>query len=85
MARCFNPMNFEPALGALGLLLMLLVARLTPAAYENHKTVSAHVSGFLARRGIDAIAVVGWLADRLPVTAPVLLRRTAFHAHGVRV
>ena len=69
MRRYCNRMKIEPALGTLGLLLMLLVARLTPAAYDDHTAVPARMSGFLARRAIDAIAFVGWLADRLPSTS----------------
>ncbi len=44
-------------LALLGLFLMLIVARLA-----NH-------GGFLARRAIDAIAVIGWIADHLPRAA----------------
>jgi hypothetical protein len=44
-------------LALIGLFLMLLVARLA-----NH-------GGFLARRAIDAVAVIGWIADHLPLPA----------------
>jgi hypothetical protein len=83
MSRYFNPMHLEPSLGALGLLLMLLVARLTPAAYGDQRNVRGQLSGFVARRAIDAVAVLGWLADRLPAPAPV--RGTALVAHQVQV
>ena len=68
MSRYFS-LNIEPALGSLGLLLMLLVVTLTPAAYGEGRTLSSHVRGFFARRAIDGIATVGWLADRLPPPA----------------
>ena len=56
-------------LGAVGLFLMVVIARLTDRAYLHHATLAGRASGFVARRVIDAIAVVGWLCDRLPMPA----------------
>ena len=76
-------------LGVVGLFLMLVVARLTDRAYYLHNdTLAGRASGFLARRVIDAIALIGWLCDRLlPVpamgTAAAVDGREA-HAHGRR-
>ena len=57
------------AVGMLGLLLMLVVARLANHAYEPQETVAHRVTSFLARRAIDGIAAIGWVADRLPAPA----------------
>ena len=54
------------ALGTLGLLLMLVVAKLVPAAYDQPTTAAGRMRGVLARRAIDAIAAVGWAVDRIP-------------------
>jgi hypothetical protein len=56
----------EHALGILGLFLMLVIARLAPRAYEPQRTSADRLTSFLARRVIDGIAVIGWLADHLP-------------------
>ena len=63
-------MNTEHILGCLGLFLLLLIVRLSDIAYNPRHTVAGQVSGFLARRAIDAVAVIGWLADRLPAPEP---------------
>ena len=48
-----------------------LPARLAPRAYEPQETAADRLTSFLARRVIDGIAVIGWLADHLPTpTAP---------------
>lgn len=60
------PTNAEHALGSFGLLLMLLIARLASPAYVPARTRAGRARGFLARRAIDTVALVGWLADRLP-------------------
>ena len=56
----------EHALGILGLFLMLVIARLVPRAYEPPETAADRLTSFWARRVIDGIAVIGWLADHLP-------------------
>ncbi|MGH9241501.1 MAG: hypothetical protein ACRD3G_25925 [Vicinamibacterales bacterium] len=56
-------------LGVVGLFLMLVIARLTDRAYLQHATLAGRASGLVARRVIDAIAVVGWLCDRPPMPA----------------
>ena len=53
-------------MGTVGLLLMLVVARLAEPALATHTTTATRAQGFTARRAIDAIALVGWLFDRLP-------------------
>ena len=54
------------ALGMLGLFLMLVIARLAPHAYDPQRGAANRLTSFLARRVIDGIAVIGWLADHLP-------------------
>jgi hypothetical protein len=66
MTKSFSRTNGERVLGWLGLLLLGLVGKLAGPAYAEQRTRVQRVSGFLARRAIDAVAVVGWLADRLP-------------------
>ena len=51
-------------LASFGLLLIGLVGRLAPHAYSGH-TDHGRIKGFLARRAIDGIAVIGWTVDRL--------------------
>lgn len=62
--------KFDHAFGILGLFLMLVVARLTDRAYPVRPSGAGRLSGFLARRAIDSIAAIGWLADRLPILGP---------------
>ena len=52
-------------LGAFGLLLMLIVARLAPAACGRPATLAGRIRGGLARGALDGIAVVGWMVDHL--------------------
>jgi hypothetical protein len=56
----------ERALGVLGLVLMLAVAWLANRVYAEHQTAAGRLGALAARRAIDVIAVIGWLADRLP-------------------
>ena len=58
--------NGDQALGLLGLFLILVVARLADRSYSVQHTVAGRLSGFVARRAIDAVAAIGWLVDRLP-------------------
>lgn len=70
MTKQLFPINTEHVLGSLGLFLLLLIVRLSDSAFNPRHSVAGQVSGFLARRAIDAVAVVGWLFDRLPAPAP---------------
>jgi hypothetical protein len=67
--------NTEKVLGWVGLFLLLVVSKLTDVADRPQETLADRVSGWIARRGIDLVAAIGWLADRLPeprrVTSPV--------------
>ena len=54
------------ALGTFGLLLVLLVGKLAPHATARQRTYAGRVSAWSARRALDGIAAIGWLADRLP-------------------
>ena len=49
----------------MGLLLMLVVARLACRGYADGQTDAPGVAPFLARRAIDGIAAIGWLTDHL--------------------
>ena len=74
-------------LGLLGLFLMLVIARLASHAYEPQQSAGDRLTSFLARRTIDGIAAIGWVADHLPPAVPrdvahtlspsLKLRRTA--------
>src|SRR5215471_4165645 len=57
---------FDRMLGVLGLFLILVLGKLTLPAYRSDQRGVARVTGFLARRAIDGIAVIGWIVDRLP-------------------
>ena len=57
------------ALGQIGLFLMLVIARLANRAYEPKQSAGDRLTSFLARRAIDGIAAIGWVADRLPAPA----------------
>jgi hypothetical protein len=57
--------RFEHTLGYLGLGLMLALAWLANVGYDESPTRGGRLIGFFARRGIDGIAVIGWLADRI--------------------
>jgi hypothetical protein len=52
-------------LGSFGLLLMLIVARLTASASDRPLTTAERARGWLARRAIDGIATLGWMVDHL--------------------
>jgi hypothetical protein len=62
--RSFLP-SAEHALAMFGLLLVVLLAKLVTSADPAQRTALQRAYGFLARRAIDAIAVIGWLVDRL--------------------
>lgn len=70
--------------GTVGLVLVLVVARLAGPALATHTTTAGRVSAFAARRAIDAIAVVGWLFDRLPAPKHGAYRARAEFDHRVR-
>jgi hypothetical protein len=61
----------EHVVGWIGLVLLLLVAKLADRAYGQPVTRADRVTAWMARRGIDAVGVLGWLADRLPGPAAV--------------
>ena len=61
--------DVDRVLAPLGLFLILAVARLCAPAYSGSRSATGRISGFVARRAIDAVAIVGWLIDRLPLSA----------------
>jgi hypothetical protein len=65
----FRDFEVEHALGLLGLWLALVLVRLANSGYGEQVTHADRISGFLARRGIDGIAFIGWLVDLLPQPA----------------
>ena len=71
MTKHLFPMNTADVLGSVGLFLLIVVARLAERGYGPQQTFAAQVSGCIARRAIDAIAVAGWLVDACP-SRPVL-------------
>jgi hypothetical protein len=81
MTNTVLSMKTTHALGIVGLFLMLVIARLAPHAYEPQPTTAHRLTSFLARRVIDGIAVIGWVADQLPVpSAPHFGERTLLRA-----
>jgi hypothetical protein len=58
--------DVEHTLGWVGLFLMLVIAALANRGYAVEHSITGRVSSFLARRAIDGIAVIGWLADHVP-------------------
>jgi len=69
MTKQVFPVNSEHALGAVGLLLLILVGKLAERGQGPQQTFAVRVSGWMARRAIDVIALIGWLVDRLPEPA----------------
>ena len=65
MTKPLFSMDAEHVLGLAGLFLLIVVAKLADRAYGPQQTFADQVSGCLARRAIDAIAVVGWLVDHI--------------------
>jgi hypothetical protein len=78
MTNRFLSIKTGLVLGHVGLFLMLVIANLADRAYGVQLTRADKLSGFFARRGIDAVAAIGWLFDRLPETAVACGR----HAHA---
>ena len=62
MKRDFITTVTDDSVAYLGLFLLLLLPRLSDAAYTGF---APGVRGFLARRAIDGIAAVGWVIDRM--------------------
>jgi len=69
MTKHLFPMNTGHVLGSVGLFLLIVVGTLAERGYHPRQTFAGRVSGCIARRAIDAIAVMGWLVDRLPEAA----------------
>jgi hypothetical protein len=59
--------TFEGILGLVGLFLILVVRALAERGYSAQQTIGGQLTGFVARRAIDGVAIIGWLVDRLPV------------------
>lgn len=72
MTKHLFPVDAEHVLGSIGLLLLVVVANLAKRGDGRQRTFADHVSAWMARRAIDAIAVIGWLVDRLfpPAVVP---------------
>ena len=66
MTKHLFPMNTEHVLGSVGLFLLIVVGKLADRGYGPQQTFAGRVYGCMARLAIDAIAVLGWLVDRLP-------------------
>jgi hypothetical protein len=66
MTKHLFPVNTDHVLGSVGLFLLIVVGKLADRGYGPQGTFARQVSGCIARGAIDAIAVMGWLVDRLP-------------------
>jgi hypothetical protein len=73
MTKHLFPMNTDHVLGSVGVFLLIVVGKLADRGYSPQQTFAGRVSGCMARRAIDAIAVMGWLVDRLPKPAVLSL------------
>ena len=58
MTKHLFPMNTEHVLGSVGLFLLIVVGKLADRGYGLQQTFAGRVSGCMARRAIDAIAVL---------------------------
>jgi len=77
MSNRLHSIKTGNALGVLGLFLMLVIARLANHAYEPQQSSGDRLTSFLARRVIDGVAAIGWVADHLPApSAPHFGERT---------
>ena len=72
----FSP-DRSHVLGAFGLFLMLLVAKLASPAYGSPATLTGRLGSMLARQAINAIAAIGWLFDRFPLRHEGPMRQAA--------
>jgi hypothetical protein len=57
MTKHLFPMNTEHVLGSVGLFLLMVVGKLADRGYVRQQTFAGRVTGCMARRAIDAIAV----------------------------
>jgi hypothetical protein len=77
--------NVDRTLGAFGLFLMLILARLAVRAYSPQRTMAGRLSGFLVHRAVNGVAIIGWLVDRLSLSAaPRVAPRAVSRAAGAR-
>ena len=67
----------DPLSGRVGLVLIVLVALAADRAYASHNGVRSRITGFICRGVIDAVGVVGWMADRFPARQPPLIAASA--------
>jgi hypothetical protein len=58
--------RIDQLLGPVGLFALVAVGQLAGPAYDGS---SGKIAGVVARRAIDLLAGVGWLADRLPTAS----------------
>jgi hypothetical protein len=65
MTKRLFSVDAEHLLGLAGLFLLIVVAKLADRGYGPQQTFAERVSSGLARRAIDAIAVMGWLIDHI--------------------
>ena len=82
MTKRLLPMNTQHVLGSIGLFLLLLVVRLADRGDRPQEAHTRLVSGYMARRAIDFVAVVGWLFDHAWVVARPAQPNTAPRASG---
>jgi hypothetical protein len=76
--------DVDRTLQALGLFLMLIVAWLADRGYSAQQTIAGWLCGFLARRAVGGIAIIGWLVDRLPLPAAPGVAARAFSKSAAR-
>ena len=65
MTKRDSPVRTKHPLGTLGLLLILVVAKLAGYLDPSNPLSRNRAQAFLARRAVDAVSAIGWVADRL--------------------
>jgi hypothetical protein len=71
----FSPV--DPLSGRVGLVLIVLVALAADRAYGSQHDVHSRITGVICRGVIEAVTLVGWIADRLPSRQPTLVAASA--------
>ena len=77
MTTLSRSLPVDPLSGRVGLVLIVLVALAADRAYGSHSGVRARIAGFICRGVIEAVGVVGWMADRFPSRQPALIAASA--------
>ena len=67
----------DPLSGRVGLVLIMLVALAADRADGSDNGVRSRITGLICRGVIEAVGVVGWMADRVPSRQAPLVAASA--------